>query len=347
MGIALIAERAVPMRGGLAVATARIARLARESGERVHVLYVSKEAAGGARGRKVIDGVVFHPIGRLPSDEETLMAWTRHAEDVIRSETLDVVHGIYAGRAGYVATLVARKLGLPSVVSMRGNDVDRGMFRARELPFLREALTGATIVTGVSRALCHAAESIFGVKAEHVTNSVDVELFRPEARDNSLVASLGLVRGGTLGFLGELREKKGMRFLLPAFDAVQRERDVRLLLIGGVRDDAAEAFAHFKEIAPDAAAKIRVVDYDRNPQRLRNLLALCDLMVFPSLYDGTPNAVLEAMACATPILANRRGRAGRPDRTWEHRSAAAGRSARQTSGGDRRDAGSSGARGHG
>jgi glycosyltransferase involved in cell wall biosynthesis len=29
-----------------------------------------------------------------------------------------------------------------------------------------------------------------------------------------------------------------------------------------------------------------------------------DLMVFPSLWDGTPNALLESMACGRPVLAS-------------------------------------------
>ena len=32
-----------------------------------------------------------------------------------------------------------------------------------------------------------------------------------------------------------------------------------------------------------------------------------DLMVFPSLWDGMPNALLEAMACGRPVLASAAG----------------------------------------
>ena len=63
-----------------------------------------------------------------------------------------------------------------------------------------------------------------------------------------------------------------------------------------VRADAAPAWAAFQRQAPAAAARLHTVEYTRDAARLSRLLGLCDLMVFPSLYEGTPNAVLEAMA---------------------------------------------------
>ena len=302
--IVIIAERIAPSRGGLAVATARIAQHALASGHEVHVLYPSKDAPPGGRGRKVIEGLVHHPVGALSREDDTLMAWAQHAQDVILAQGAKLVHGVYASRAGYLAALLGRQLKLPSIVSLRGNDLDRGLFRAADLPFLERALTWATAVTGVSSALCAKAEALFGVQPRHITNSVDAQAFSPQAADNSLRATLGLGTGPVLGFLGELREKKGMRYLLPAVDALE---GTSLLLIGGVRQDAQEALRAFENMAPEAYQRIKVVEYDRAAERLCRLMALCDLMVFPSLYDGTPNAVLEAMAAARPILATDAG----------------------------------------
>ena len=306
-GIAIIAERVAPARGGLAVATARIARFAAQTGEAVHVIHPSKDTLPGGRGRTVVDGVVHHPVGELSKGDETSMAWHRHAKDVIEAHDLDLVHGIYATRAGYLAALLGRELGLPSVVSLRGNDLDRGLFRAQDLPRLERALAWADAVTGVSKALCKTASQVFGIHARHITNSVDPEAFRPQGADNSLRASMGLGREPVLGFLGELRDKKGMRYLLPAFDALRRAREASLLLIGGVRSDAQDAFRAFGRMAPESFARIKVIDYDRDPERLSRWMALCDVMLFPSVYDGTPNAVLEAMAAGRPILATDAG----------------------------------------
>ncbi|MCB9753555.1 MAG: glycosyltransferase [Myxococcales bacterium] len=307
-GTLIIAERALPDRGGLAVASSPIAaHAAARAPGRVHLLALSSDAPPGGRAARrqqhEAGDVALHLVGPLPSQGDTLMALTDHALELIDAHALDLVHGVYATRAGYVATIAAAARGLPSIVSLRGNDLDRGLFRAGELPFLQHALTRASFVTGVSRALCERASRVFGRPVAHITNSVDATVFKPETRDNSLVASLGLAGATVIGFAGELREKKGMRYLLPAFAEVCRRRDAHLLLIGGVRRDAEEALAAFARAAPEAHARIHALDYARKPARLCGLLALCDLMVFPSLQEGTPNAVLEAMAAERLVLA--------------------------------------------
>jgi phosphatidylinositol alpha-1,6-mannosyltransferase len=301
-GLVIVSERAEPERGGVAVATSRIARLAAARGERVHLVSFSREVPPGLRRVHEDGGLTHHRVGRLDRDDDALQALADHARDVAVAERADVIHGMYATRAGYVATLAAAWTGAASVVSLRGNDLDRGLFRAADLPMLAHALRAADVVTAVSRELAHKASSAFARSVEYVPNSVDTAAFRPEARDNSLVASLGVGDGTVIGFVGELREKKGMRFLLPAFAKVAAARSARLLLIGGVRADAADAFAVFASTAPEAAARIATVEYSRGAKRLSRLLALCDIVVFPSLYDGMPNALLEAMAAARPVL---------------------------------------------
>ena len=59
-----------------------------------------------------------------------------------------LVHGFGAVHAGYLAAWVARLAGLPSVVSLRGNDVDRAMFHGPRLPFLTFCVVSLTTTLG-------------------------------------------------------------------------------------------------------------------------------------------------------------------------------------------------------
>lgn len=306
--VVFFAPHAPGERGGVANATTRIAGFAASRGEETHLVCWSKHAPPGGCVTREKRGVLEHHVGRQGDLERDLMALVEHGGSVLQKSGADLVHAIYASDAGYAGVLAAQLASVASVLSLRGNDVDRGMFRADQFHFVKHAVQGATLVSGVSSALCHNASRVFGRQVHHVTNSVDARLFKPEEPDNSLRAALQLEPGvSVLGFVGELREKKGMRFLLPAFAELSRSMPLYLLLIGGVRKDAQRAYAAFEATAPDAAARIKILEYSGSPKRLCRLLALCDLLVFPSLFEGTPNAVLEAMAAARPILATRVG----------------------------------------
>lgn len=302
-GVLIVAQRALPSRGGLAVATSRIAALAAKRGERVHLLCTQAQGQPGGLMQSERDGVIVHSMGQLESEDVQLRALVEHGIDLAQRYRCSVVHGIYATQAGYAATIIARRLAMASVVSMRGNDLDEGLYRQRELGLVHQALQHATILTGVSSAHCHSAAALLGREAYFVGNSVDCERFSPVSRELALQEEIGSRGAMVLGYLGELREKKGLRFLLPAFALLARERDLRLLLIGGLRSDALPAYEAFCASEPEMSQHIHIVDYARSPKRIRSWLALCDLLVFPSLREGMPNAVLEAMACARPVLA--------------------------------------------
>lgn len=310
-GIAFVAERALPARGGLARATSRIAAHAAALGEPAHLICLSREAPPGGRGRSERDGVVVHPVGHLERPDDSRMALFTHALDVVREHDLDVVHGMYATWPGHAAVRVAQVAGAASVVAIRGNDLDRGLHRAADLPALTAACEHATVLTAVSQDHAERAAAIFGRACRWVTNSVDADRFAPADPDNTLRAAVGLDEHPVIGFSGELREKKGLRFLLPAFAALRKRRECSLLLIGGLRHDAEDAWTAFEQAAPEAAARTAQVPWSSSPAHLSRMLSLCDVMVFPSLVEGTPNAVLEAMACARCVLATDVG--GHPD----------------------------------
>jgi glycosyltransferase involved in cell wall biosynthesis len=208
-----------------------------------------------------------------------------------------------------VAVYGGRSLGLPAVVSARGNVLDKAVFEPVKAAHALYALAQAQAVTANSRDLqCKAQALAPGRAVALVPNGVDAERFAPAAPDAALASSIGLDERPVVGFVGEARAKKGLATLLLAFRLLAERRPAQLVLIGGVRADDKDTFKVFRKQHP--ALAIHVVDYD-DPQRMPAWYSLLDVLALPSVRDGLPNALLEGMACARAVVATPAG--GIPD----------------------------------
>jgi glycosyltransferase involved in cell wall biosynthesis len=98
-------------------------------------------------------------------------------------------------------------------------------------------------------------------------------------------------------WVGRLDPVKGVDFLLRAVAMLAGKSDVRLLLVG----DGPER-NRLKALAQDLQLQDRV--FFLGPRSdVPSLLKIAELFVFPSRTEGLPNALLEAMAAAKPIVA--------------------------------------------
>ncbi len=205
--------------------------------------------------------------------------------------------------AGYVAALAARRAGVPCVVSLRGNDVDRCLFDGKRLPMLSWALESADAVAGVSQDLLDKARALTGRGRGlwRIPNGVDARLFSPDGP-----SAEGLPREAPrpwIAFSGELRLKKGLPLLLDLGELMEREGSGTLFALGGARGECAAELESWRRRQPAASRRLRALPYESDPARLAAAYRAMDLFVFPSLWEGMPNALLEAMACGKPVLA--------------------------------------------
>jgi glycosyltransferase involved in cell wall biosynthesis len=217
-----------------------------------------------------------------------------------RQAPFDVVVGRYLDAASYIAVYAARFLGVPSVVSARGNDVDRGAFDGSALSQLLWTVSHASAVTAVSHELGRKLRALVPTMEPLVVhNGVDTDLFSPGPRAAPRPQVL---------FVGEARKKKGLPVLLEAHARVAANRDVELVLVGGIRGEDAEILQVFTGQNPRVA--VRVLPAVPQAELVHHYRSAA-LLVMPSLHDGLPNALLEAMACACPVVATSVG--GIPD----------------------------------
>ena len=108
-----------------------------------------------------------------------------------------------------------------------------------------------------------------------------------------------------IAFVGVLIPLKGVHFLIDAFAQVSREfPDARLWIIGKAEN---EGYAQsLKEQVARLGLNDRVVFMNAMPQQeLARHIAKARALVLPSLSEGLPRVVFEAMACGTPVIGSR------------------------------------------
>jgi teichuronic acid biosynthesis glycosyltransferase TuaC len=226
-----------------------------------------------------------------------------------RRGRFDVLLGSWAYPDGVAAVALARALGVPSVVKLHGSDMDVLATRPALRRQLVWALPRAARVVAVSRALGEAARAL-GVPADRidiVTNGVDSTLFHPRDR---AAARAALGRGGDrrkwILFVGRVEGDKGALDLAEAFQRVAAAQpDSALIMVG---DGKARAAVETM-LAPLGD---RVVFTGPRPlPEIPLWMGACDILTLPSHHEGTPNVLLEALACGRRVVATRVG--GIPD----------------------------------
>jgi len=147
-------------------------------------------------------------------------------------------------------------------------------------------------------------DGIEETKIKQIPNFVDIENYRRPSpfEKTELKKKLGLKDDVVVLFSGRFVPRKGVNYLLEAWVRVQREiPSVKLVLLGD-----GPTFKEMQSYAERLGIKGSVL-FKGHVSNVKEFLQSADLFVLPSLQEGMPNALLEAMACALPTVATRIG----------------------------------------
>ncbi|MGH6950487.1 MAG: glycosyltransferase [Vitreimonas sp.] len=197
-------------------------------------------------------------------------------------------------RANVANVLNAR---MPCVISERSHTSTHfanGLRGVASCALVRTLYPRAARVIAVSEGVAADLRDNFGVRSERVAaiaNPVDVQAI--EAR--ALQAPAVPIDGPYIMAAGRLVKAKNFDMLIRAFAALESSR--KLLIVG----EGAERQALLR-IAQECGVADRVLlpGFVENPYPL---MRHADVFVLSSLAEGFPNALVEAMAVGTPVIA--------------------------------------------
>jgi glycosyltransferase involved in cell wall biosynthesis len=209
-------------------------------------------------------------------------------------------------RADFFCAMAAAKAGVKAVstVAMPVEGFDVGPVRKRIYLFLNSlsARRTAAAVT-VSGALAEKLRGRYRA-VSLIPNPVDMTEFDP-ANFNAapVIERYGLRGRFVLGSLGRLEWQKGYTHLLSALEIlIKKEPDLKekiICLLAG----SGSLEGRLKNQAADAGLSGNVA-FCGEIRGARDFLAACDIFVMPSLAEGQPLALLEAMAMGKPVVAS-------------------------------------------
>lgn len=303
--------------GGLARTAFQVAGHVRDMGFEVHVAHLSVVddplvLLDENVRTEILDGMTVH---RMQTGKEYFAAGTRTLWDCPHTLTLrmmyhsleklhqnigfEAFHSLFLYPVGYVTGLLARRFHLPHIATIVGNDIKKYIFSPEKAGLCLLALTHADRIVAVSQDLIDMADSLTEIshKARVIYNSVAIpdKSWRPHARKIPFA----------LGMAGIFKYAKGLPYLLKAIETLRCTGPIELELVGVVRDSEQIILDRMLErTGTKNEVRIRAaMDHD---QLFAWLLGL-DAFVLPSVSEGCPNILMEAMACGLPCVATRVG----------------------------------------
>lgn len=210
-------------------------------------------------------------------------------------------------KAGRAAVLARRWSGVPFQLVMRpGTTVSERLARRNGFKrwyayrLIRKVYGAAAAVVGNSEGVVRDIAAIAHLPAERthlIRNPVITPVLQQYAAEALDHAWFAPGQPPVIVAVGGLRTAKGFDTLLSAFARVRAQRPCRLMILGEgrLRRPLSELAVRL-----GVAADFALPGFDANPYRY---LARAALFVLSSRWEGSPNALTEALAIGVPVVA--------------------------------------------
>lgn len=219
---------------------------------------------------------------------------------LVRSFRPDVVH-IHHYRTAVLCRPILRLLGVPVVLYSVHNRWGTRIHYVLDRWTTRFGDATIPFSLAVKKFLLEEEKLSPDKVSEPIYIGINIEKFNVEdnVKLDKIREEIGIDESNkVIGFVGALSEQKGLTYLVDAVVILHHEfPDLRCVLIG-----EGEQEGNLKTKVNELGLQNHVLFLGQRND-ISELLNLMDIFVLPSLWEGLPQVVLEAMAARCPVLA--------------------------------------------
>jgi glycosyltransferase involved in cell wall biosynthesis len=281
---------------GTEIATYNLAKYLRQYGHDVHILTtldkgLSKD--GNVQGFWV-HRIPYPKIGRLGIIIfwfHLLFSVKKIKPDIIHAQSIDM---------GIPALLSKIFLHKPYVIWAQGSDVYTSwLFKT---PISKLVMKNADRLIALTGDMNQEMQKICSRPINTIPNGIELEKFESIFKQNARNTLKFPLSDKIIIFVGTLRPVKGIKYLIRAMSLFPgHDSSIKLVLVG----DGSER-KELRKLADELNLKDNIIFTGRVPnEKIPLFLAASDIFALPSISEGFPLVVLEAMASGLPIVTTR------------------------------------------
>lgn len=271
-----------------------------------------------AREYEVLDGIeIYRPkVLSIPvifkSYDGFFMAYFsgKAVKKIVERFKPNLVDAHFCYPDGYAASIIAKQLKLPLVITLRGSRDER-LVESDQAPLLRKALAQCVHVIAVSDALKQGVGQRLGIPSEKITvvgNGVNLDRFEQMDRADSRVR-LGIAPSDlVMVSVGNLNTLKGFHRLIDLLPNLRKLFPTLKLVIVGAQLSGDPTATELKNQVQTLGVSdmVQFAGYVVSNE-MKWYYSAANLFVSATAYEGWANVLLEAMACGLPIVTTRVG----------------------------------------
>jgi len=215
----------------------------------------------------------------------------------------DVLFCWFAFPAGFVGVILGKLLRKFVIVNAVGIDVacvpeiNYGLpLKSHWRGLLKWTLSNANKVIAISKESANNVKKVVTRDVEIIYEGIDVEKFRPmkvTEPEQNLILTVGILSKANL-------KRKGFETLVKCIPYVVKEvKNTKFVFVGKKSD----GYRILRDLA-DTLGVLGYVDFAgfRSDEELLTLLNKCTVFAMPSIHEGFPTVISEALACQKPVV---------------------------------------------